>query len=197
MFDQACQSYESPDSPPGSPYHNSGTPPDDPTGRPGTPHGTPLDAPPLESDLRAELTRVQELADYRKQLLEDSEWRYHELLQQVDRLTETNLGLVKALPLALADSTAETNAAPEPAPRRRRRWWPFGSKIDRIWQPHKKPMTVLRENINTRNGSSGVKFFRRIMLAQGAYQADSSSQRIRAGPTGLGQRARSWSARRP
>ena len=39
----------------------------------------------------------------------------------------------------------------------------------------------IRENIDTRDGSAGAKFFRRMMLSQGAYQADSTSERIRAG----------------
>ena len=39
----------------------------------------------------------------------------------------------------------------------------------------------IKENIDTRDGSAGAKFFRRMLLAQGAYQADSTSERIRAG----------------
>lgn len=42
------------------------------------------------------------------------------------------------------------------------------------------------EGIDTRDGSAGAAFYRRIMLAQGAYQVESSSERIRAGQ----QRAR-------
>ena len=37
------------------------------------------------------------------------------------------------------------------------------------------------ESINTADDSAAAKLFRRMMLAQGAYQVDSSSERIRAG----------------
>ena len=42
-------------------------------------------------------------------------------------------------------------------------------------------IVALRENIDTREGSAAAKFFRRSMLAQGAYQADSASERIKLG----------------
>ena len=71
--------------------------------------------------LRTELGRIRELADYREQLLKDSEWRYHELLQQLNLSQEANVALAKALPPAIAAAVP-----PKPAPRRRRRWWPFG-----------------------------------------------------------------------
>ena len=38
-----------------------------------------------------------------------------------------------------------------------------------------------RENIDTWEGSAAAKFFRRSMLAQGAYPVDSASERIRLG----------------
>ena len=40
---------------------------------------------------------------------------------------------------------------------------------------------ALRENITTGDGSAAAKFFRRSMLAQGAYQVDSTSERIKLG----------------
>ena len=43
-------------------------------------------------------------------------------------------------------------------------------------------IVALRENIDTSDGSAAAKFFRRSMLAQGAYQVDSTSERIRAKP---------------
>ena len=43
-------------------------------------------------------------------------------------------------------------------------------------------IVALRENIDTGDGSAAAKFFRRSMLAQGAYQVDSTSERIRLGP---------------
>ena len=53
-------------------------------------------------------------------------------------------------------------------------------------------IVALRENIDTGDGSAAAKFFRRSMLAQGAYQVDSTSQRIkldqaRAGGKRLGR----------
>ena len=40
-------------------------------------------------------------------------------------------------------------------------------------------IVALRENIDTSDGSAAAKFFRRSMLAQGAYQVDSTSERIK------------------
>ena len=42
-------------------------------------------------------------------------------------------------------------------------------------------IVAVRENINTSDGSAATKFFRRSMLAQGAYQVDSASERIKLG----------------
>ena len=42
-------------------------------------------------------------------------------------------------------------------------------------------IVAIRENIDTREGSAAAKFFRRSMLAQGAYQVDSASERIKLG----------------
>ena len=39
----------------------------------------------------------------------------------------------------------------------------------------------LQKNIDTREGSAAARFFRRSMLAQGAYQVDSASERITLG----------------
>ena len=44
-------------------------------------------------------------------------------------------------------------------------------------------IVAVRENINTRAGSAAAKFFRRSMLAQGAYQVDSASEQIKLGLT--------------
>ena len=40
---------------------------------------------------------------------------------------------------------------------------------------------AIRESIDTSDGSAAVKFFRRSMLAQGACQVDSASERIKLG----------------
>ena len=42
-------------------------------------------------------------------------------------------------------------------------------------------IVAVRENIDTQEGSAAAKFFRRSMLAQGAYQVDSASERIKLG----------------
>ena len=42
-------------------------------------------------------------------------------------------------------------------------------------------IVALRENIYTSDSSAAAKFFRRSMLAQGAYQVDSTSERIKLG----------------
>ena len=42
-------------------------------------------------------------------------------------------------------------------------------------------IVAVRENTDTREGSAAAKFFRRSMLAQGAYQVDSASERIKLG----------------
>ena len=42
-------------------------------------------------------------------------------------------------------------------------------------------IVALRENIDTSDGSAAAKFFRRSMLAKGAYQVDSASERIKLG----------------
>ena len=55
----------------------------------------------------------------------------------------------------------------------------------------------IKENIDTRDGSAGAKFFRRMLLAQGAYQADSTSERIRAGIDRARADGKSSGAHRP
>ena len=91
-----------------------------------------------DASLRSELARIRELADYRKQLLEDSEWRYHQLLQQLNLSQEAHLTLIRALPAAVAETldpstisaepdlpTMTVEQEPEVEPPRRWRWWPF------------------------------------------------------------------------
>ena len=42
-------------------------------------------------------------------------------------------------------------------------------------------IVAIRENINTADDSAAAKLFRRMMLAQGAYQVESISERVKAG----------------
>ena len=51
-------------------------------------------------------------------------------------------------------------------------------------------IVALREQIDTREDSAAAKFFRRAMLAQGPYQVESASARIRMGLEGPGPVAR-------
>ena len=42
-------------------------------------------------------------------------------------------------------------------------------------------IVAISENINTADNSAAAKYFRRMMMANGAYQVESASERIRAG----------------
>ena len=42
-------------------------------------------------------------------------------------------------------------------------------------------IVAVREGIDKSHGSAAARFFRRSMLAQGAYQVDSASERIKLG----------------
>ena len=96
------------------------------------PGGQPVDAGPSpEAELAAarEQVRVlQELADYRGKLLDEAEWRYRELLQEL-RKSQTMLeGLTRALP------PGGTEESP-----RGWRWWPFGPGQTGFWHcPHRR-----------------------------------------------------------
>ena len=63
--------------------------------------------------LRERVKNLEELAAYRAELLNQSELRFHELLQQMGTSQKAIETLTRALP------------APE-REERRRRWWPFG-----------------------------------------------------------------------
>ena len=66
---------------------------------------------------------LEELANYHKQHLSDAEWRYQELMQQLNLSQESHLALIRSLPAAITEPTV-----PDKALGRRRRWWPFGRK---------------------------------------------------------------------
>ena len=68
-----------------------------------------------------------------------------------------------------------------------------GVRIQAELTAHDIGIIALRENIDTSDGSAAAKFFRRSMLAQGAYQVDSASERIQAG---AGPGPGRWEARR-
>ena len=83
------------------------------------PGGQPVDAGPSpEAELaaaREQVRALQELADYRGKLLDEAEWRYRELLEELRRSQAMLEGLTRALP------PGGTEESP-----RGRRWWPFG-----------------------------------------------------------------------
>ena len=58
-------------------------------------------------------------------------------------------------------------------------------------------IVAIQENIDTTDEGPAAKFFRRSMLAQGAYQVDSASERIKLGlGPGPWQREESWAPTR-
>ena len=69
--------------------------------------------------LEVEVQRWRELAEYRGELLKDSEWRYQELLQQLTRSQETSTKLASSLDRALPMGSDERQGS------RRWPWWPF------------------------------------------------------------------------
>ena len=66
--------------------------------------------------LRERVKNLEELADYHRELLRDSEWRYQQAMEQLSASQRTMETLTKALP-----ATVDGNI---PSPRRS--WWPFG-----------------------------------------------------------------------
>ena len=66
--------------------------------------------------LRERVRNLEELAAYRAELLNQSDLRFHELLQQMATSQKSIETLTRALP----------EPRPEPAAKARRRWWLFG-----------------------------------------------------------------------
>ena len=73
---------------------------------------------------------LEELADYHRQLLSDSEWRFQEMIHQLKQSNDTIATLSRALPEPKdeSDDTASPAAAALAEKKQRRpRWWPFGT----------------------------------------------------------------------
>ena len=68
--------------------------------------------------LRERVKNLEELADYHRGLLRDSEWRYQQAMEQLSASQRTMETLTKALPAAVDGNTPST----------RRSWWPFGKR---------------------------------------------------------------------
>ena len=56
-----------------------------------------------------------------------------------------------------------------------------GARIQADLTRQNTGIVVIREGINTADDSAAAKHLRRMMLAQGAHQAESTSERIKAG----------------
>ena len=69
--------------------------------------------------LRERVKNLEELADYHRELLKDSEWRYQQAMEQLSASQRTMETLTKSLPAAVDGN----NVSP------RRSWWPFGRRI--------------------------------------------------------------------
>ena len=69
--------------------------------------------------LRERVKNLEELADYHRELLKDSEWRYRQAMEQLSASQRTMETLTRALPAAVEGN----NVSP------RRSWWPFGRRI--------------------------------------------------------------------
>ena len=68
--------------------------------------------------LRERVKNLEELADYHRELLRDSEWRYQQAMEQLSASQRTMETLTKSLPAAVDGN----NVSP------RRNWWPFGRR---------------------------------------------------------------------
>ena len=66
--------------------------------------------------LKERVKSLEELADYHRELLKDSEWRYQQAMEQLSTSQRTVDTLSRALPAP----ELETGVVP------RRSWWPFG-----------------------------------------------------------------------
>ena len=64
--------------------------------------------------LRERVNSLEELANYHRDLLKDSEWRYQQAMEQLGASHRTVESLTKALPAAQDSDTSH-----------RRSWWPF------------------------------------------------------------------------
>ena len=74
---------------------------------------------------------LEELTEYHKKLLTDSEWRYQELLLELRQSQQNVASLTRVLPPPAPEQDPDATTIvvdPEPTPRQRRRWWPFGKE---------------------------------------------------------------------
>lgn len=68
--------------------------------------------------LRERVKSLEELADYHRELLRDSEWRYQQAMEQLSASQRTMETLTKSLPAAVDGNNVSL----------RRSWWPFGRR---------------------------------------------------------------------
>ena len=90
-------------------------------------HEASVNSPPGQGDmseileltvLRERVKNLEEVADYHREQLKDSEWRYQQAMEQLGTSQRTVETLTKALPTAVDGN----NISP------RRGWWPFGKR---------------------------------------------------------------------
>ena len=67
--------------------------------------------------LRERVKNLEELANYHREQLKDSEWRYQQAMEQLGASQRTVDTFTKALPTADSGSLSQ-----------HRRWWPFGKR---------------------------------------------------------------------
>ena len=103
-----------------SSVHSSSVSPDASSGVPvnDTPEGGDGSSEMEIAVLRERVRNLEELADYHRELLKDSEWRYQQAMDQLGTSQRTVETLTKALPNADTDN----KVVPRPF------WWPFGRR---------------------------------------------------------------------
>ena len=69
--------------------------------------------------LKERVKSLEELADYHRELLKDSEWRYQQAMEQLSTSQRTVETFTKALPEATSGGLSASHSP-------RRSWWPFG-----------------------------------------------------------------------
>ena len=138
IFDDDCLVDATVEAPVEAPLRRDATPVETVASTPATPEiAAAVEMARIQEQLKHAEDRskgLEQLAEYHKKLLTDSEWRYQEILLEL-RQSQQNIGaLMRALPAPKAEPPEEDPeastiiAAPDQGARPRRRWWPFGRR---------------------------------------------------------------------